>query len=147
MNTIAMTVSEAQGWGILIASIVGAIAALAGTLVSTVNSLRLSRTETKVDAQGVKQDDQVQKIHDIGISTDGAMSIAKDALKISNERVVQLEEFIKKTDGGNVPETTKQTAPRDPPPPPSIVAAETPPIAPPVPPIVQMPPVPPKPPL
>lgn len=126
--TATMDINQAQAWVIIGGVIVTVLTGISGLIVSTVNALRLSRTEKKVDDQAVKQDDQVQKIHDIGVSTDGAMSIARDALKISNERVTQLEEYIKKTEGGEIPEPTKQTAPRDPHPPPAIVKAETPPI-------------------
>lgn len=103
-----MTLDQAQAWVLIIGAVITALTGVCGLIVSTVNSIRLGRTELKVDAQAVVN----QKIER---STDGALSVAKEALQIEKARSKQLEEFIRGSPGLEVPLETKQTEQKPPP--------------------------------
>lgn len=109
-----MDIEQAQAWVLIGGMIVTTITGIAGVIVSTVNSLRLSRTEAKVDAQATVS-------NEIKASSDGTLSIAREALQIQKDRSDQLEAFIKSIPGVEVPEVTKQTEQKPVPMPPAIL--------------------------
>lgn len=112
-----MTLDQAQAWVLIIGALVTAVTGILGVIVSTVNSIRLGRTEKKVDDQAV-----VSK--KIDLATDGALTVAKEALQIEKARSKQLEEFIRSLPGLEVPSETKQTEQKPIPIPPAILRSQ-----------------------
>lgn len=106
--TASMDINQAQAWVIVGGVIVTTLAGIGTVVVGIITALRQGRTETKVDAQAVKQDQQIEVNKEIHLATNGALAVAKEALQIANSRVTQLEDSITKS-GEAVPLETKQT--------------------------------------
>lgn len=102
-----MDMDQAKAWVIVGGVIATTLTGLGTMIVSIIVALRQGRTEIKVE--------EIKK------STDGTLSLAREALKIQQDRSAQLEQVIRSTPGAEVPAATKQTEQKSPPVPPEIL--------------------------